>query len=114
MQLTFNRSHHAGTTTLFLAGEVDLNNVDDLISQLTATIAGGAHDLVVDLDGVSYLDSAGLGALVGAHKRLVAAGGVLTIRCSRQRVLRLFELTGLSRVLRMHDSSLDVPAAVSA
>ncbi len=114
MQLTFNRSHHAGTTTLFLAGEVDLNNVDDLISQLTATIAGGAHDLVLDLDGVSYLDSASLGALVGAHKRLVAAGGVLTIRCSRQRVLRLFELTGLSRVLRMHDSSLDVPAAVSA
>ena len=68
----------------------------------------------MDLDGVSYLDSAGLGALVGAHKRLVAAGGMLTIRCSRQRVLRLFGLTGLSRVLRMHDSSLDVPAAVSA
>ena len=56
MQLTFNRSDHAGTTTLCLTGEVDLNNVDDLIFQLTATIAGGAHDLVVDLDGVSYLD----------------------------------------------------------
>ena len=114
MQLTLDRSDHVGTTTLLLAGEIDLNNVDELISQLTATIAGGAHDLVVDLDGVSYLDSAGLGALVGAHKRLVAAGGTLTIRCSRQRVLRLFELTGLSRVLRIHDSSLDVPAAVSA
>ncbi len=114
MQLTLDRSDHAGTTTLRLAGEVDLNNVTELISQLTAAIAGGARDLVVDLDGVAYLDSAGLGALVGAHKRLIATGGVLTIRCSRPRVLRLFEMTGLSRVLRMHDSSLDEPAAVTA
>ncbi|MGN6574819.1 MAG: STAS domain-containing protein, partial [Nocardioides sp.] len=55
--------------------------------------------LVLHLEGVTYIDSSGLGTLIGAHKRVASAGGTMTVRCSQPRILRLFAITGLDRVL---------------
>jgi anti-sigma B factor antagonist len=81
---------------LALSGEVDLDTVELLREAVTTAIRADCHDLVVDLNDVTYIDSAGLGVLVGTHKRLTADQRSLTVRCSEPRVLRLFAITGLT------------------
>jgi len=62
-------------------------------------VSQGEQRVVVHLDGVTFLDSTGLGVLVGAHKAQRAAGGTLGIVCGEPRLLRIIGLTGLDRVL---------------
>ena len=49
---------------------------------------------MVDLDGVPFMDSSGLGALMGGVRRLREAGGDLAISCTREQHLKLFSITG--------------------
>jgi len=69
---------------------------------------------VADLDQVSFIDSAGLGALAGAARRAAAHGGSLHVVCARPRIRQLFRLTGLdSRIplTRTLDGALESLAA---
>lgn len=86
-------------TIIVATGEIDLATVTQLSTALGNAVDTGSTRVVVNLDKVGYIDSAGLGALVGAHKRLKARAGALVVRCSEPRVLRLFALTGLTKVL---------------
>ena len=95
--------------TVSPVGEIDLSSVELLTATLTDTIEAGAVHVTVDLDGVTYLDSAGLGALVGASKRLRAVGGTLALHCRQPRLLRLLTITGLDKVFTV-DSSEPAPA----
>ncbi len=60
--------------------------------------------MVVDLDGVEVLDSTGLGVLVGAVRRVQPRGGSLRLVCSRQRILGVFAVVGLTKVLPVYPS----------
>jgi anti-sigma B factor antagonist len=67
---------------------------------------------VVDLDGVDFLDSTGLGVLVGALKRVKGdEGGVLHLVCNQARIRKVFEVTGLTKVFSLFDSVDDAVAA---
>jgi anti-sigma B factor antagonist len=96
-----------------LSGEIDLATVDGLRSAVTAAVADGARHVVVDLEQVSYIDSSGLGTLVGAHKRLTGLGGTLVVWCTQPRLLRLFTLTGVDQVLTLASPEAG-PASVTA
>jgi anti-sigma B factor antagonist len=91
--------------TVSPVGEIDLATVSLLTSTLTDTLQAGAQHVTVDLTHVTYIDSAGLGALVGAHKRLRAAGGSLVIRCQQPRVLRLLTITGLTKLFTIVETA---------
>jgi anti-sigma B factor antagonist len=99
MLLRVDHSVAAGTADITAHGEIDLATVNTLRSAITSAIAEGARHVVLHLEGVTYIDSSGLGTLIGAHKRLASSGGTMTVRCSRPRILRLFAITGLDRVL---------------
>lgn len=101
MLLRVDCSSGPDTTTITADGEIDLATVHTLRSAITDATKQGARHLTLDLDRVTYIDSSGLGTLIGAHKRLTSSGGSLTIRCSQARILRLFAITGLDRVLRV-------------
>jgi anti-sigma B factor antagonist len=64
----------------------------------------GARHVVVDLSRVEFLDSTGLGVLVGALKRLRAAGGTLGLVCAHERLLKIFRITALDRVFALYDT----------
>ncbi len=77
-------------------------------------LAASGRPLVVDLDQVSFIDLAGLAALVGTAKRAAAHGGSLHVACARPQIRQLFRLTGLDRqvpLARTMDEALEALVA---
>jgi anti-sigma B factor antagonist len=112
MLLRVDSTYEADHATIIAAGEIDLATVNKLRSAITDAMQRGALHLTLDLAEVSYIDSSGLGTLIGAHKRLASAGGTLVVRCAQARVLRLLAITGLDRVLTL-TTHVDEPAGLS-
>ena len=98
-------------TQIEVRGEIDLATVNTLRAAVIDAIAAGARRVHLMLDGVTYIDSAGLGTLIGAHKRLVALGGELVVACDVERVLRLFRMTGVDQVITIQGPAQDEAAS---
>ena len=75
-------------------GDLDVYTVGSLRDAIGTMIDDGTPQVVVDLDGVPFMDSSGLGALMGGVRRLREAGGDLAIACTREQHLKLFTITG--------------------
>jgi len=112
MDLVLHAYVRAGVPVLSVGGEVDLATVPRLRGQLVRMAAEhpGATG-VVDLAGLVFIDSAGLGVLVGALGRMRSHGGDLVLASCPPRLVELLALTGLDRALVAHPT---VEAAVSA
>ena len=82
-------------------GEVDLSNVGRLRDALDEVFMQAGTQVVVDLDQITFIDSAGLGALIGARRRTHAVNGSLTLVCTQERILRIFAITRLDRVFEI-------------
>jgi anti-sigma B factor antagonist len=94
-----------------VAGEVDVYTAPMLREQIRELAAKGAVHLIADLGQVDFLDSTGLGALVGGLKRLREEGGSLTLVITAPRILRIFQITGLTKVLATQRSVTDAITA---
>ena len=82
-----------------------------LREQLIELVNRGRHRIVVDLSDVEFLDSTGLGVLVGALKRVRTHDGDLALVCTESRILKVFEITGLTKVFAMHETVDEAVAA---
>lgn len=89
---------------LDVAGEVDVFTAPKLRERLVQLIDQGHDKIVVNLDGVGFMDSTGLGTLVGGLKRMKERGGVMPLVCANRPVLRILTITGLDAVFSIHDS----------
>jgi len=96
---------------LQVTGEVDVYTAPMLREQMRGLAAKGAVHLIADLSQVDFLDSTGLGALVGGLKRLREAGGSLALVIIAPRILRIFQITGLTKVLAVQHSVEDAITA---
>ena len=92
---------------LRVAGEIDVYTAPRLREGMLDLVAKGAVHLLVDLKGVTFLDSTGLGLFVGCLRRVRAHDGSLTLVISAEPILRVFRITGLSSVLPSHLSISD-------
>jgi anti-sigma B factor antagonist len=110
MELSLSTRTVASHLVLEVGGEVDLYTAPELRERLTALVEGGNRRIVVDLGRVEFLDSTGLGVLVGALRRLRGVDGELALVCAQERLLKIFRITGLDRVFTLYDS---VDAATS-
>jgi anti-sigma B factor antagonist len=99
MQLRTEVTELAGWTVVSVYGEVDVATAPDLRERLIELINEGHHRLVLDLEGVDFLDSTGLGTIIGALKRARTHGGDLRLVCTETRITRLFEITGLDKAV---------------
>ena len=93
-----------GHAVIALRGELDLFTAPRFHEVLLESIEHGARRVIVDLSDVSFIDSTALGVLIGAAKRLHAAGGTLDVVCPNENVLRFLELTALDRMLSIFAS----------
>ena len=92
-------------------GEIDFATGPQLKDAITETLVGGDVNLVIDLLAVDFIESTGLGALIGGRRRAYALKGSLSLVCTEQQMLKIFRITGLDKVFTIHDT---VDAAVSA
>lgn len=111
MDLRLDISERDGWAILAVGGEVDVATAPRLREKLIELVNDGHHQIVVDLSAVEFLDSTGLGVLVGALKRVRTHDGDLALVCTESRVLKVFEITGLTKVFAMY-ASVDEAVAV--
>lgn len=93
-----------------MSGEVDLFTAPKLKEGILDLLGDDTRRLIVDLERVEFMDSTGLGVLVGALRRLKERDGTLALVCPQGPVLRVLDVTGLSKVFEIYGSVADATA----
>lgn len=118
MTLAVSSERVPGGWLVDVAGEVDLHTAPRLRAALDDVTDGSPGDapadVVVDLTHVGFIDSTGLGELVGARKALARHDATLHLAVTSGRILRLLSLTGLDEMLPVHRSRDEALAAIAA
>jgi len=89
-------------TVVGVGGEIDVYTAPKLREQIVKLVDDGRYHLVIDMEDVEFLDSTGLGVLVGGLKRARAHDGSLRLVCTQERILKIFRITGLTKVFPIY------------
>lgn len=100
-----------GWMVVAASGEIDVVTAPSIRSEVVNLVVGGSTDIVLDFARVDFIDSFGLGVMVGALKRVNSHEGRLRVVIGEPRVRGVLELTGIDRVLELYDSVDDAVAA---
>jgi anti-sigma B factor antagonist len=110
MDLQVETRHEGEVAVVAATGEVDVFTAPALDGEITALLEQGRSRLVVDLSGVSFLDSTGLGVLVKGLKKARDAGGSIHLVVTSDRIRKIFDITGLDASLPLYDTVGDALA----
>jgi anti-sigma B factor antagonist len=97
--ITLSVATFDGCARVSTTGEIDSSSAPSLHAELDRLLDAGYLELVIDLDGVTFLDSAGLCALAAVHRRAAHQGARLRILASHRAVIRPMQITGLWELL---------------
>jgi anti-sigma B factor antagonist len=95
-----------------LSGELDAYLAPEVRERVEEVLGCGAQWVLMDLTEVEYIDSVGLGIMVGAAKRANERGGDLSIACGRPNVLRVFEISGTKELLNVFPTVAEARAVL--
>ncbi len=98
MELEITSERSGDVCTMTLQGEVDVYTAPQLKEAIIELIESGCPRILVDLEGVGFIDSSGLGVLVGGLRRAKERDGAIRLVCTREHVLKIFRITGLDKV----------------
>jgi anti-sigma B factor antagonist len=107
------RNVQDGVAVIALNGEVDVYTSPRLKQEMVDLLNKGTARLVVDLSAVQYLDSTGLGVLIGGLKRAREREGDLRLICDNLRILRIFEITGLTKIFDIYRNEAEALASLT-
>ena len=111
MDLSLETHQEKNRTIIEVGGEIDVYTAPKLREAITSLVDEGQRDLIIDLEKVEFMDSTGLGVLVGGLKRVRTHEGSLELVCTQERLLKIFRITGLGKVFAIHSSQADALAA---
>jgi anti-sigma B factor antagonist len=111
VDLSLSTKTEGDHTVVTVGGEIDVYTAPKLREQLIDLVSAGSYHLIVDMEKVDFLDSTGLGVLVGGLKRFRAHDGTLRLVCTEERILKIFRITGLTKVFPIHASVDEALAA---
>ncbi len=111
LDLSVRTQSRDGRGVVTVVGEVDVYTAPRLRERMFDLISEGEHDLIIDLTGVEFLDSTGLGVLIHGRNRLSEHHGSLALVCAQERILKVFRITGLIGLFPFYT---DLEAAMTA
>jgi anti-anti-sigma factor len=114
MALVISVGEPAAVTVLTIDGELDMNTAPALLDAAGELIDAGRSRLVLDLGGVGFCDSAGLGVFARLKRRVDEVGGELALARPALMVRRVLELTGLTELIGVYESVDEARAATVA
>ena len=89
-------------TVIEVKGEIDVYTAPALREEISSLVDAEHTTIVVDLTQVSFMDSTGLGVLVGALKKVRTLGGDLSLVINEEKILKVFRITALTQVFSIH------------
>ena len=104
MDLKLGHYSKDGTEVVNVEGEIDIYTAPPLRELLIDLAGKNNYQLIVNMEKVEFLDSTGLGVLVGGLKRVRAHDGSLDLVCTQERILKIFRITGLTKVFGIYQS----------
>jgi anti-sigma B factor antagonist len=107
MDLDVETSRRGEASVLTLRGEIDVYTAPRLRQTIVDLVDGGAAHIIVDMQKVDFLDSTGLGVLVEGLKRIKGKDGTLSIVATHEKILKIFDITGLNKAFAIHQSIED-------
>jgi len=114
MDLQINVRNNGSVPIIDLTGEVDAYTSARFREAMVDLIETGAAHLIISMMKVEYIDSSGLGALVGGLKRSTERGGRIVIVCDNPQIRKVFEITGLEKVFPLYDAEDEAVNTLSA
>ena len=105
MDLRINTKTLNGIPVIELEGEVDVYTAPRVKSRLIDLVDEGKFQIIVNLEAVDFMDSSGLGVLVGGLKRVKPHDGGIAIVCTKDKILKIFKITGLTKVFSIYSST---------
>lgn len=105
MELDISTERDGTTCRIAVNGEVDVYTSPLLKSHIVDAVDSGCVDLVVDLEGVGFIDSSGLGVLVSGLRRVKEQSGSMRVICTKEGILKIFRITGLDKVFPIFASA---------
>lgn len=105
--------NEANATVLSIAGRMDAVTAPEFEAAIKQAIETGGTCVVVDFQGLDYISSAGLRALLAAAKLLKSKGGQIRLAAISGTVKEVFEISGFGSIFQMHDKTEDALAALA-
>lgn len=93
-----------GCPVVELKGEIDLSTSPVFKEKLYEIIDSGKKDIIIDMEGLEFMDSTGLGVLVATLKKTSLEGGTIRLVCSKRNIVKVFTITGLDKVFSIYDN----------
>ena len=98
--MVLNVAKHDNSLVVYLRGELDHHSAAQVRKELDALLEDESiTELVLDLGGLEFMDSSGIGVLLGRYKKLSARGGQLKVMNICRQVQKVFEISGLFKLL---------------
>ncbi len=93
-----------GGSLLSIQGEIDVYTSPKVKEAINALIDQNKYSIIVNLEEVRYIDSTGLGVLIGALKKLREHNGNINLVCSNPQIKKIFQITGLVKIFGIYKS----------
>ena len=104
MELTITTNPTPEQYTICVTGEVDISNADKLRAAIDFALEQPTEAIQLDFEHVAYIDSTGVGVLVGAAHRVAEAGGSLVVARPQRNVARVLGLLGVQADLNIREA----------
>jgi anti-sigma B factor antagonist len=112
-EISVTRRSAGHAEVIAVAGEIDIATYRQLRAALIKAVDEGTGSVIVDMEGVEWIDSTGLGTLVGALKRARDKHGTVQVAAVPGRIAKHFQVTGLDRLFGLH-ATVEAALAITA
>ena len=104
MSLQIETEVSGDTLIVRLSGELDHHTAEVVRTRVEAELDRGTDNLVMNFEHLGFMDSSGLGVILGRYKRITAGGGRMSLCAVNDQLMKLFELSGMMKILRIYKS----------